>query len=68
MAAGGPRKVGTKVRIWLSFPRILGGFVRPGISFNLSELTRLLRRGHVVLRREDIVVSRKRSQGMGISI
>ena len=26
--------------IWLSGPRILGGLLRPGISFNLSELRR----------------------------
>jgi hypothetical protein len=55
-------------RFWVSGPRILGGLVRPGISFNLSELTRLLRRGRVGVqdwRREDIVVSRKRSQEHG---
>ena len=28
------------MRIWLSGPRILGGLLRPGISFNLSELRR----------------------------
>jgi hypothetical protein len=28
------------MRIWLSGPRILGGLVRPGISFNLNELRR----------------------------
>ena len=28
------------VRIWLSGPRILGGLVRPSISFNLNELRR----------------------------
>jgi hypothetical protein len=28
------------MRIWLSGPRILGGLVRPGISFALSELSK----------------------------
>ena len=28
------------MRIWLSGPRILGGLLRPGISFNLNELRR----------------------------
>ena len=28
------------MRIWLSAPRILGGLLRPGISFNLNELRR----------------------------
>jgi hypothetical protein len=68
----------THMRIWLSFPRILG-LVRPGISFNLSELTRLLRRGRSEAdapaertgvgvqdwRREDVVVSRRGSQEPG---
>jgi hypothetical protein len=56
------------MRIWLSFPRILDGLVRPGISFNSSELTRLLHRGRVVVkdwRRGDLVVSRRGSQDPG---
>src|SRR5262249_40181052 len=32
-------EVGVAVRIFLSGPRILGGLIRPGISFALSELT-----------------------------
>jgi len=32
------------MRIWLSGPRILGGLIRPGISFSLSELTKPSRR------------------------
>jgi hypothetical protein len=28
------------MRIWLPGPRILGGLIRPGISFNLNELRR----------------------------
>ena len=28
------------MRLWFSGPRILGGLLRPGISFNLNELRR----------------------------
>ena len=49
------------MRIWLSGPRILGGLIRPGISFSLSELTRLTQRGRAGLpvKREDVIISRK---------
>jgi hypothetical protein len=56
------------MRIWLSGPRILGGLVRPGISFSTYELARLWRRGRVAvqdLRREDVVVSRRGSREPG---
>jgi hypothetical protein len=56
------------MRICFSGPRLFNGLIRPGVSFNLSELTRLFRRGRVGVqdwRREDVVVSRRGSQEPG---
>jgi hypothetical protein len=58
------------MRIWFSGPRILGGMIRPGISFSLSEITRLTQRGRASLpvRREDVIVSRKEGPGLNMRV
>src|SRR5215472_3252587 len=58
------------MRIWFSGPRILGGLIRPGISFSLSEITRLTQRGRAGLpvRREDVIVSREEGPGLNMRV